>query len=89
MKHQYNQGDIIQFKYSDGSRDLLVITEVFEVLGSLRYLIHWLRDNGIKILEECSFHFLSRTTKIFVNGAWIGVHRGPQLLIEKMSYIPH
>ena len=47
-------------------------------------LIHWLRDNGIKILEECSFHFLSRTTKVFVNGAWVGVHRGPQLLINKM-----
>ena len=45
MKHQYNQGDIIQFIYSDGSRDLLVIIEVFEGVTGLRYLIHWLRDN--------------------------------------------
>ena len=51
-KPKYNQGDIIQFKYSDGSRDLLVITEVFEVLGSLRYLIHWLRDNNLSGVVE-------------------------------------
>ena len=47
-------------------------------------LIRWLRDNGIKILEECSLHYLSKTTKIFVNGAWIGAHRAPELLISRM-----
>ena len=46
MKHQYNQGDMVQFKYSDGSRDLLVIIEVFEHLGGLRYLVHWLNDDA-------------------------------------------
>ena len=42
MKSKYNQGDIVQFTYTDGNRDLLVIIEVFEVLGGLRYLVHWL-----------------------------------------------
>ena len=45
MKSKYNQGDIVQFTYTDGSRDLLVIIEVFEHLGGLRYLVHWLADN--------------------------------------------
>ena len=46
MKNKYNQGDIVQFTYNDGSRDLLVIIEVFEVLGGLRYLVHWLNDDA-------------------------------------------
>ena len=46
MKSKYNQGDIVQFTYTDGSRDLLVIIEVFEHLGGLRYLVHWLADNA-------------------------------------------
>ena len=44
-KAKYNQGDIAQYTNLDGSRDLLVITEVFEVLGSLRYAVHWLAGN--------------------------------------------
>ena len=44
-KPKYNQGDIAQYTSLDGSRDLLVITEVFEVLGSLRYAVHWLAGN--------------------------------------------
>jgi len=44
-KSKYNQGDIAQYTNLDGSRDLLVITEVFEVLGSLRYAVHWLAGN--------------------------------------------
>ncbi len=44
MKHQYNQGDILQFTYNDGDRDLLVITEVFEHLGGMRYAVRWLGE---------------------------------------------
>jgi len=46
-KAKYNQGDIVQFTHAGGfKRDLLVITEVFEALGSLRYAVHWLADNA-------------------------------------------
>ena len=41
-KPKYNQGDIVQYTYSDGSKELLVITEVFESMGGLRYAVHWL-----------------------------------------------
>jgi len=45
-KNKYNQGDIVQYTYNDGNRDLLVIIKVFEHLGGLRYLVHWLADNA-------------------------------------------
>ena len=45
MKSKYNQGDIAQYTNNDGSRDLLVITKVFEHLGGLRYALHRLADN--------------------------------------------
>ena len=42
VKHKYNQGDIAQYTNMDGSKELLVITEVFESMGGLRYAVHWL-----------------------------------------------
>ena len=42
QKHKYNQGDIAQYTDMDGSKELLVITEVFESMGGLRYAVHWL-----------------------------------------------
>ena len=41
-KPKYNQGDIAQYTNMDGSKELLVITEVFESMGDLRYTVHWL-----------------------------------------------
>ena len=42
-KHKYNQGDIAQYTNMDGSKELLVITEVFDYgWGGLRYAVHWL-----------------------------------------------
>ena len=39
----------------------------------IKPMIEWLRINThIKLLNECSFKYLSQTTKIFVNGIWIG-----------------
>jgi len=48
MKSKYNQGDIAQYTNNDGSKELLVITEVFESMGSLRYAVHWLDFNAGK-----------------------------------------
>ena len=47
-KSKYNQGDIAQYTNNDGSKELLVITEVFESMGSLRYAVHWLDFNAGK-----------------------------------------
>jgi len=35
--------------------------------------IKYLRTLGVTLLEESSLNFIAKTTKIFVNGAWIGV----------------
>jgi len=42
QKSKYNQGDIAQYTNLDGSKELLVITEVFESMNELRYMVHWL-----------------------------------------------
>lgn len=41
-------------------------------------LIKWLRANTpLKLLQECSNSMLSSSTKVFVNGNWIGVIENP------------
>ena len=47
--------------------------------------IEYLRSEGLnmKLLEECSLIFLSQTTKVFVNGAWIGACLEPEELVHK------
>ena len=47
-KHKYNQGDIAQYTNMDGSKELLVITEVFEFMNELRYMVHWFGMSGPK-----------------------------------------
>ena len=44
----------------------------------LHGIITWLTNNtNMRLLNECSFKYLSGNTKIFVNGAWIGVVDDP------------
>jgi len=41
-------------------------------------IIKWMRDiAGMKLLEECPRKYLFSATKVFVNGAWIGVVTNP------------
>jgi DNA-directed RNA polymerase II subunit RPB2 len=42
----------------------------------------WLRSNGkIRLLEECDFKLIYSSTKIFVNGEWVGINSDPEELI--------
>ena len=50
-------------------------------------LIRLLRERGLSILEESSLINLARTTKIFVNGGWMGIHRDPIGLIEYLRLL--
>ena len=45
-------------------------------------IIRWLRNVGLSLLTESTLSYLARTTKIFVNGAWIGSHRDPQKIVN-------
>ena len=44
--------------------------------------IPYLRRLGMQLLEECSYKYLGSVTKIFVNGAWVGVTRDPETLVD-------
>ena len=48
-------------------------------------LMRWLRTQGLSLLEESSLDYLFHSTKVFVNGAWVGAIRNPQELITKMK----
>ena len=48
--------------------------------------INYLKRLDMKLLEECSIKYLSTTTKIFINGAWVGVHENPILLKQSMQF---
>ena len=51
-------------------------------------LIKWLRANTpLKIVQECSPEFMAESTKVFVNGNWIGVIENPIELIGKMKLL--
>ena len=38
----------------------------------------------MEFLEEISPSVILEATKIFVNGAWVGVHRDPQMLVKTL-----
>ena len=44
-----------------------------------------LQNTGIKLIEECSYDYLSSSTKIFVNGNWIGCTHDPIKIITIMK----
>ena len=41
--------------------------------------ISYLRALNVLLLEECSIDLISKTTKVFLNGAWIGMSSLHQL----------
>ena len=47
--------------------------------------ISWLRNKGMRLLEECSTLYISHTTKVFVNGSWVGVINNPQDIIGSLK----
>jgi DNA-directed RNA polymerase II subunit RPB2 len=49
-------------------------------------LIKWLRSNiPLKLLQECTTAFLGVTTKLIINGSWIGVVTNPLGTIRRLK----
>ena len=68
-------------------KHLSTSTHVTSGCSSLPY-VNYLRNlqgSGIKLLEECSIEYLSKSTKIFVNGNWIGCTHSPLKIITIMK----
>jgi DNA-directed RNA polymerase II subunit RPB2 len=55
-------------------------------LGDYSYpFMDVIRDSGIKWLLECSREEISKLTKVFVNGNWIGMIDTPNKLVQEMK----
>ena len=48
-------------------------------------MIEWLREKGMQLLQECSVQFLSQSTKILVNGSWVGITTDPVEILNTMK----
>jgi len=48
------------------------------------FIIPLIRLLGVKLLEECSILFISKYTKVFINGIWIGMTISP---IDLVNYL--
>ena len=44
--------------------------------------LKWFRKKGMIYIEECSLKYLSQATKVFINGAWVGVVNNPKYIIN-------
>ena len=52
-------------------KHMAIFTRISPKLSGYPFIKH-LRSLGVTLLEESSIRFLSKATKVFVNGAWIG-----------------
>jgi DNA-directed RNA polymerase II subunit RPB2 len=52
---------------------------------SSKPLIIWLRNNGLRLLEESTTEFIGSMTKLIVNGNWVGVHSNPTQIIDNFK----
>lgn len=48
-------------------------------------LTPWLRSHGLFPQEECSLSGLSKKTKVFVNGVWVGVLENPMKVLHRFK----
>jgi DNA-directed RNA polymerase II subunit RPB2 len=49
----------------------------------LEFLEEWTTEG----LEEISPSVIPKSTKVFVNGLWVGVHREPQTLVRTLRHL--
>ena len=48
-------------------------------------LIDWFKKRGMVLLEECTLNFLANTTKVFINGNWVGSLKNPQEIMKNIK----
>jgi len=47
-------------------------------------VLEFLEEWSMETLENISPAVIDQATKIFVNGAWVGIHRDPQMLVRTL-----
>ena len=68
-------------------KHLSISTVITKGCSGLPYIEYFrkLPERGVKLVEECSIEYLKNTTKIFINGAWIGATDNPIAIINLMK----
>ncbi len=68
-------------------KHLSISTVITKGCSGLPYIEYFrkLPNRGVKLIEECSIEYLKNTTKIFINGAWIGATNTPIEIINLMK----
>ena len=68
-------------------KHLSISTVITKGCSGLPYIEYFrkLPNRGVKLIEECSIEYLKNTTKIFINGAWIGATDTPIEIINLMK----
>ena len=66
-------------------KHLSIMTHVTKRLSGYPF-IEYLRQEGfnMQLLEECTLKYISNTTKVFLNGAWVGVTATPQEMKSRL-----
>jgi len=54
---------------------------------SSKPIIDLLRENNLYFLDEILPQEVKNTTKVFVNGNWIGIHKNPTKLVERIRLL--
>ena len=62
-------------------KHLSISTHITSGTSIIPFIVY-LQKLKIKLLEECSIEYLSKTTKIFLNGRWIGATSNPGEIIS-------
>ena len=65
-------------------KHMSIFTHISSSLSGYPF-IKYLRTHGITLLEECSIAFLSKSAKVFVNGAWIGATNNIKELYQTLK----
>ena len=65
-------------------KHLSISTHITSGCSTVPY-IKYLKKLNIKFLEECSIKYLANSTKIFINGSWIGVTINPIEIVRIMK----
>ena len=67
-------------------KHLAISTKISTAISS-KPIIKWLRINtSMKLLTETTCNFISKNTKLFVNGSWIGISLDPRNMIDKFKF---
>jgi DNA-directed RNA polymerase II subunit RPB2 len=68
-------------------KHLAMSTHITSGFSGLEFIKFFKQTFDLKILEECSYDSLDNFTKVFVNGAWIGIVEKPENVMVHLRFL--